>query len=115
MEVHGPNDIEIAFSAIRKDRAGALSVLSNALTVTYRTQIVSLAAKSRLPVIYPESRFADAGGLMSYGANVFAQYRRVAVYVDKILKGASPGDLPVERPTKFDLIINLQCAPQRIA
>jgi putative ABC transport system substrate-binding protein len=110
--VHGPNDIEVAFSAIKRDRASALSVSGNPVNGVYRTQIVSLAAKSRLPAIYPETGFTDAGGLMSYGVNFPDLYRHAATYVDKILKGAKPADLPVEQPTKFELVVNLKTAKQ---
>ena len=77
-----------------------------------RKQFADLAAKSRLPVIYPRTEFVEAGGLMTYGASVVDLYRRAATYVDKILKGAKPADLPVEQPTKFELVINLKAAKQ---
>jgi len=112
VEVHGPNDIEVAFSAIKRERASALSVSGNPVNVVYRTRIVSLAAKSRLPAIYPDSGFTDAGGLMSYGVNYPDLYRHAATYVDKILKGAKPADLPIEQPTKFELLINLKTAKE---
>jgi putative tryptophan/tyrosine transport system substrate-binding protein len=112
VEVHGPDDLEPAFAALKREGASAFIVLANALTNTYRTRIVSFAAKSRLPAIYPHSRFTDAGGLMSYGANLSALDHRAATYVDKILKGAKPAELPVEQPTKFEFIINLKAAKQ---
>jgi putative tryptophan/tyrosine transport system substrate-binding protein len=80
--------------------------------VNYRPQIVELAAKHRLAAMYDRREFVDAGGLMAYGPSIRAMYRRVAVYVDKILKGAKPGDLPVEQPTQFELIINLKAAKE---
>src|SRR5262249_28928615 len=114
VEVHVPDDLEPAFAAIKRQGAGALSVLANSLvgTSTYGARIIDFAAKSRLPAMYPESRFTNAGGLMSYGANMADQYRRAATYVDKIIKGAKPADLPVEQPTKFEFIINLKAAKQ---
>jgi putative ABC transport system substrate-binding protein len=108
----GPDDLETAFSTITKARAGALIVLQGPLTGSYRKQIVELAAKSRLLTTYHESEFVEIGGLMSYGTNVSDLYRRAAIYVDKILKGAKPADLPVEQPKKFELIINLKAAKQ---
>jgi putative tryptophan/tyrosine transport system substrate-binding protein len=110
--VQGPNDFESAFSAITRGGASSLIVLSSPLFATHRARIADLATKSRLPAIYPLSDYADAGGLMSYGPNLSEQYRRVVVYVDKILKGAKPADLPVERPMKFELVINLKTAKQ---
>ena len=106
----GPDELETAFSTITKARAGALIVLQGPLTGSYRKQIVELAAKSRLLTTYHESEFVEIGGLMSYGTNVSDLYRRAAIYVDKILKGAKPADLPVEQPKKFELIINLKAA-----
>jgi putative ABC transport system substrate-binding protein len=91
-------------------RAGALTVLTSVMFVNERRRLVDLAAKNRLPAAYAQREFVDAGGLMSYGANVADLFRRAATYVDKILKGAKPGDLPVEQPTKFDLVINLKTA-----
>ena len=111
-EVHGPDDLEPAFAATKKEGAGAFIVLANALTGTYRTRIVDFAVKSRLPAMYPSSIFTGAGGLMSYGTNPADSYRRAAVYLDKILRGARPADLPVEQPTKFELVINLRTAKQ---
>jgi len=112
LEVHVPDDLEPAFAAIKREAASAFNVLANSLTNTYRTQIVDFAAKSRLPAIYGESRWVDAGGLMSYGADYIDLWRRTATYVDKILKGVKPADLPVEQPTKFEFIINLKAAKQ---
>ena len=91
-------------------RAGALTVLASAMFFSERRRLVDLAAKNRLPAVYPSREFVDAGGLMSYGPNLADLYRRAATYVDKILKGAKPADLPVEQPTKFELVINLKTA-----
>ena len=112
VDVHGPNDFEPAFSAIKKGHASALSALRNAVTNNYRPQIVDFAAKSRLPAMYPDSEFVEVGGLMSYGPNFADLFRRAATYVDKILKGAKPADLPVEQPMKFEFVINLKTAKQ---
>jgi putative ABC transport system substrate-binding protein len=99
-----------AFSDMTGARAGALTVLpSNRFSREHR-RLVDLAAKNRLPAMYTAREFVDAGGLMSYGANEPDLFRRAATYVDKILKGAKPGDLPVEQPTKFELVINLKTA-----
>ncbi len=91
-------------------RAGALTVLPSAMFTNERRRLVALAAKNRLPAVYSLREFVDAGGLMAYGANVADVYRRATTYVDKILKGAKPADLPVEQPTKFELVINLKTA-----
>jgi ABC-type uncharacterized transport system substrate-binding protein len=112
LEGSGPDDFEMTFQAARKKRAGALIALDVALFFTHRAQVVKLAVKSRLPAIYAFKEFVDAGGLMSYGANLDDLYSRAAVYVDKILKGRKPADLPVEQPTKFEFIINLNAAKQ---
>jgi putative ABC transport system substrate-binding protein len=110
VQVRSPNDFESAFAASIKRGAGALIVLQGPLTSSYRKRIVELAAKSRLLATYHESEFPDAGGLMSYGVSYADMYRRGAIYVDKILKGAKPADLPVEQPLKFELVINLKTA-----
>jgi putative tryptophan/tyrosine transport system substrate-binding protein len=112
LEVRDPTDIETAFSAIRKDRADAVIVLRNPIASTRRQQIVDLAAKSRLPAIYVQPEWVEAGGLMSYAPDLRDNWRRAATYVDKILKGANPAELPVEQPTKFELVINLKAAKQ---
>ena len=91
-------------------RADAVTVQSTNIFFIERTRLVDLAAKNRLPAMYLSREFVDAGGLMSYGPNVADLHRRAATYVDKILKGAKPGDLPVEQPTKFELVINLKTA-----
>jgi putative ABC transport system substrate-binding protein len=111
LEVKGADDIDRAFTVIRKERPGALIVFGGVLT-THARRIVELAVKSRLPAIYAAPEDVDAGGLMSYGTNFDDLFRRAAVYVDKILKGAKPAELPVEQPTKFELIINLKAAKQ---
>jgi putative tryptophan/tyrosine transport system substrate-binding protein len=110
LEVRGPHDFESAFQAATRGHAGALITLDDLLIFTHRIQIVALAAKSRLPAIYGWSAFAAAGGLMSYGPDFQDMYRQAAVFVAKILKGAKPGELPVEQPTKFELVINLKTA-----
>src|SRR5713101_2715957 len=110
IEARGPDDFDRAFSDMTKARAGALTVLGSTMFGNERRRLVDLAAKNRLPAVYPWREFVDAGGLMAYGPNVADLYRRAATYVDKILKGAKPGDLPVEQPTKFELVINLKTA-----
>ena len=102
--------LDSAFSEISEERADALVVANSALAADHRAQIIEFTAKRRLPTIYARSNFARRGGLMSYGANRQHMYRRQAIYVDKILKGAKPADLPVERPTKFDFVVNLKTA-----
>jgi len=110
VEARGHTDIDRAFSKMTRARAGALTVLPSAMFFSERRRLVDLAAKNRLPAVYPQREFVDAGGLMAYGPNLAELFRRAATYVDKILKGAKPGDLPVEQPTKFELIINLKNA-----
>jgi putative ABC transport system substrate-binding protein len=110
--VKGSNDLEKAFSAIIKGRAGAVLGLTTPTFSALRSRIAELALKIRLPTIYGSRAFVDAGGLISYGPDVLDSFRRAAVYVDKILKGAKPADLPVEQPTKFELVINLKTAKQ---
>ena len=112
LEVRGAKDIEPAFRAATKGRADALLVLQSPVFVNERTQLADLAVKSRLPAIYWRSDFVEAGGLMSYGVSLPDLDRRVATYVDKILKGTKPADLPVEQPKKFEFIINLKAAKQ---
>jgi putative ABC transport system substrate-binding protein len=110
LEVHRREDLDGAFSAAAAARVGALMTLRNPLFVRLRTQLVGLANRHRIPAIYDEREFVEAGGLMAYGANLADLYRRTAIYVDKILKGAKPADLPVEQPTKFELVVNLKTA-----
>ncbi len=108
LEVRGPDDFEAAFEAATDGRAEALMPLRSPLIAFQRSRIVDLAAMNRLPAMYSGREFVDAGDLMSYGPNQTDSFRRAATYVDKILKGAKPADLPVERPTKFELVINLK-------
>jgi len=111
VEARGPADFDRAFSDMTRARAGALTVLpSSGMFFNERRRLVDLAAKDRLPTVYPWREGADAGGLMAYGPSIADLFRRAATYVDKILKGAKPGDLPVEQPTKFELVINLKTA-----
>ena len=110
LPVRGPDDFAHAFEAAIASGAGGLITLDDPFTIGHRTRIVSLALKYRLPALYGVRPFADAGGLMSYGPDRFDQNRRAATYVDKILRGAKPADLPVEQPTKFELVINLKTA-----
>jgi putative tryptophan/tyrosine transport system substrate-binding protein len=110
LEVRGPEEFESAFASMTRDRAEALITLGDPLTVSHRTQIVDLAAKSRLPAMYDVREFVEAGGLMAYGPSLADLFRRAAASVDKILKGAKPATLPVEQPMKFELIINIKTA-----
>ena len=112
LEVREPKDFDSAFGAAKKGRADVLVQLASSFLATNRKRLVDLAAKSRLPAIWEHSIFVDAGGLMSYGPSLPELYRRAATFVDKILKGTKPADLPVERPTKFELVINLKAAKQ---
>ena len=110
IEARGPDEFARAFSAMTSARAGALTVLPANMFLREHRRLVDLAAKNRLPAVYTSREFVDAGGLMSYGAHQPDLFRRAATYVDKILKGAKPGDLPIEQPTKFELVINLKTA-----
>jgi putative ABC transport system substrate-binding protein len=110
VEARGPADFDRAFSEMTRARADALTVLSSSMLFNERRRLVDLAVKNRLPAVYPYREAVDAGGLMAYGANVADLWRRAATYVDRILKGTKPGDLPVEQPTKFELVINLKTA-----
>ena len=110
VEARDPDDFDRAFSDMTRARAGALSVLGSAMFFNERRRLVDLAARHRLPTVFPWKDGVDAGGLMSYGPHGPDLSRRAATYVDKILKGAKPGDLPVEQPTKFELVINRKTA-----
>jgi len=112
LEVKSANDLESAFKAVTSAGANALVVLAGPPVGARLKQIADFAIKNRLPSVYDRSFFPEAGGLMSYGTNPTDTFRRVASYVDKILKGAKPADLPVERPMKFELVINLKTAKQ---
>jgi putative ABC transport system substrate-binding protein len=112
IELRSSNEFESAFKTAAKERAEVILVLQNALTTTGRKPIADLAIRNRLPSFWADSGLMDAGGLMSYGPNVADLFRRAATYVDKILKGAKPTDLPVEQPTKFEFIVNLKTAKQ---
>jgi putative ABC transport system substrate-binding protein len=112
LDVLSVNDIETAFRAAGKERADAVIVLSGSILTSQRRQIIDLAVKSRVPASYARPEFVESGGLMTYGVSLVDNFRRAASYVDKILKGANPADLPVEQPTKFELVINLKAAKQ---
>jgi putative ABC transport system substrate-binding protein len=113
LEVRRSDDLQNVFSAVTKGRAEALILAwPNPVLFSNRDQLTSFAQRNRLPAIYAQKEFVDAGGVMSYGPNLADLYRRAATYVDKILKGAKPADLPVEQPTKFELVINLKAAKQ---
>ena len=110
LEVRGPDDLDGAFEAARTQRPDAMITVEDPLTLTYRKRIADFATGQQLPSLHGSREFAAAGGLISYGANLVDLNRRAAGYVDKILKGAKPADLPVQQPTKFDLVINLTTA-----
>ena len=110
VEVHGPDGLEGAFAAMVRERADAVITFSDTMTYNFRNEVADLAIRHRLPLISPFREIADAGGLMAYGPNIPDMLRRAATYVDKILKGDRPADLPIEQPTKFDLVINLNTA-----
>jgi putative ABC transport system substrate-binding protein len=112
LDVRSWNEIEKVFRAIKKERANAFIVLRNPVTSLYRKQFVELAAKSQISAMYVSREWVEAGGLMSYAPDIAHNWRRAAVYVDKILKGIKPADLPVEQPTKFEFVINLKAAKQ---
>jgi putative tryptophan/tyrosine transport system substrate-binding protein len=109
-EVRGPEDFDQAFHAMRQERADALNVLASPILNAHRKTLIELAARYQLPAVYQWKEFAEEGGLMAYGASLPDMYRRAATYVDKILKGTKPADLPVEQPIKFELVINLKTA-----
>ena len=110
LEARNPQEIDSAFAAMTRERAGAFLILPDGIFVSQRKQIAELAANRRLPSIHGMTEYAEAGGLMAYSTNFLDQQRRAASYVDKILKGAKPRDLPVEQPTKFELVINMRTA-----
>ncbi len=110
LDAGDPNELDRAFSRMTRGRADALVVLGDSMFFAQRRRIVQLAARSRLPAIFWRREFAEDGGLMAYGSSLPGEYRRAAAYVDKILKGAKPADLPVEQPTRFELVINLKTA-----
>jgi putative ABC transport system substrate-binding protein len=109
-EVRDPNELEAAFAGATKDHANALLVFPDAIAFAHRTRILDLAAKHRLPAMCPYRGFVEAGGLMAYGSSLGDLFRRAATYVDKILNGAKPGDLPVEQTARFELAINMKTA-----
>jgi putative ABC transport system substrate-binding protein len=112
LEIYGGNDLESAFAAMVREHSNAMLVIAHPLTFAQSRHIAEIAAKRRAPVMFPFRESVEAGGLMAYAANAPEMFRRLAVYVDKIFKGAKPADLPVEQPTKFELIINLKTAKQ---
>src|SRR5262249_17263915 len=111
LPLRGPSpDFDRAFRAAASEHAGALITVASPLTFAHRQRIAQLEVSSHLPTLYDNKEFVDAGGLVAYGPNLVDMHRRLATYVDKILKGAKPADLPVEQPTKFELAINLKTA-----
>ena len=110
LEARAPDEFDKVFAAMVKDHVDALLVVADAMFQANRTRLAELAAKNRLPTVYTFREYVDGGGLMSYGPNLMSQYRQAAMYVDKILKGAKPADLPVEQPSKFESVINLKAA-----
>jgi len=109
-EVQGPNDFAAAFAVIAEEHPNALLVLQDALAIQQRKEIIDFAIQKRLPSMFNEKEWVVAGGLMSYGENFAAMYRRAAYFVDRIFKGARPADLPVEQAAKFDMVLNLRTA-----
>jgi putative ABC transport system substrate-binding protein len=110
LEAREPRAIDSAFAAITTERAGALIVLADTVLLDHRTQIADYAVRRRLPTVFAVSEFVEAGGLLAYGPSLSDGFRRAAAYVDKILKGAKPADLPIEQPTTFELVVNLKAA-----
>ena len=110
LEAPNPDQLDSAFAAMTKERAAALLVLTDSMFVGQRRRVVGLAARSRLPALYSQKEFVDDGGLISYGPSLVDMYRRAATHVDKVLRGAKPSDMPIEQPTKFELVINLKTA-----
>jgi putative ABC transport system substrate-binding protein len=112
LEVLAPNDLEGVFAAAKKSRAEGMIIVGDPVTFTHRKRVADLALKNRIATIDGRIQFAEAGAMIVYGPNDADMYRRAATYVDKILKGSKPADLPIERPVKFDFIINLKTAKQ---
>ena len=110
LDVLNLKDVETAFQTARKERSDAVLALASRVLVAHRARVAELTARTRLPTIHSQREHVLSGGLMSYGVSYADLYRRAAAYVDKILKGAKPGDLPIEQPTKFELVINLKAA-----
>ncbi|HEX6209580.1 MAG TPA: ABC transporter substrate-binding protein [Methylomirabilota bacterium] len=110
VEARTRGELEAAFAAMARARAEATMILTDVMFITERRAVVELAARRRLPAVYFDRQFVDVGGLMFYGASLVHMYRRAAVYVDRILKGARPADLPIEQPTTFELVVNLRAA-----
>jgi len=110
LEAPSPDQLDNAFAAMTKEHAAALLVLTDSMFVGQQQRVANLAARSRVPALYSQREFVDAGGLVSYGPSLVDMFRRAATHVDKILKGAKPGDIPVEQPTKFELVINIKAA-----
>ena len=110
LDVRDPSEIDSAFAATSTERAGAVIVLGDTVLVDHRTRIADHALRRRLPTVFGVSQFAEAGGLLAYGPSLADGFRRAALYVDKILKGAKPADLPIAQPTKFELVISLKTA-----
>jgi putative ABC transport system substrate-binding protein len=110
VEVRSPADLDAAFKVVTSARPSALVTIGDGMLMDNRMRIVEFAARSRLPAVFPDREFAEAGGLMTYGPNLASNFRQAASYVDKILKGAKPADLPIGQPTKFELVINLKTA-----
>ena len=108
--VRTPQDIERGFAAIARERADAVIILADSFLLSQRAQIAALALKHRLPSIYPQQQYAEAGGLLSYGSNINDNFRRVGIFVDKILQGTKPGDIPFEQPTRYYLVVNRKTA-----
>lgn len=110
LEISGPQDIEAAFQAATNEHADAILVLASPYLLSNRARVADFAVKGRIPTMYYASDYVKDGGLMSYGVNTIDLFRRAASYVDKIVKGANPGDLPVEQPTRFEFVVNLRSA-----
>ncbi len=110
LEAPNPDQLDNAFAAMTRERAAALLVLTDSMFFGQRQRLADLAARSKLPALYSQKEFVDAGGLVSYGPSLTDMFRRAAIHVDKLLRGAKPGDIPIEQPTKFELVINLRTA-----